>query len=538
MRDICRMGLSFGLSLIVGVLVLSAAIPVKVKAQTPFLGPVPTPVCQPGDRTETGVDGQLTLTERTSGASTRPYNCNLAIVGEYAGQGAGHQLMWYGHCAYVTTEGYEAGQKGVPPLLHPGIQVLDVSNPRAPRYVTNLDDPAALYDWEDGSVNPRRALLGTAESWMGAGPQPAVSFYDLSDCAHPRLLASVQLPDPNLVAHAGNFAYDGKTYWLASFTKRRLYAIDVTDPKHPKEILDWDFPNGQAGGAGAGQICHRISLNQFTVHGHPPDTLLFCGVVGNMVRPGVFTSGNGLVIYDVSQVQERRPHPVIKVISSLYWVNGDIGIEPDLAFIHGKPYLGVGDECGSGGCSYPKGAVDACNAGLPPNGMERLIAISNLKKPKLVALLMIGVDDPKNCKLTENDITATMGGYGYSVHDCSFDNPRDAKLLACSGHQAGIRVFDIHNPERPREIAYFVGPAPKDPTEIDPGSLLNTFQQVSPPINFAWSKAHSRFVWQHGQLYLWVTSSHGGFYTLKFENQAEIAKLHPLPTPGNEDYQD
>ncbi|EQD48025.1 hypothetical protein B2A_08172 [mine drainage metagenome] len=164
--------------------------------------------------------------------------------------------------------------------------------------------------------------------------------------------------------------------------------------------------------------------------------------------------------------------------------------------------------------------------------------ISNLKKPKLVAQLMLGVDDPKNCKLTEHDITATMGGYGYSLHDCTFDNPRDAKLLACASHQAGIRVFDIHDPEKPREIAYFVGPAPPVPTEIDPGSLLNAFQGVSPPINFAWSKAHSRFVWQDGQLYLWVTSSHGGFYTLKFENQAEIAKLKPVPTPGNEDYQD
>jgi len=61
---------------------------------------------------------------------------------------------------------------------------------------------------------------------------------------------------------------------------------------------------------------------------------------------------------------------------------------------------------------------------------------------------------------------------------------------------------------------------------------------VSPPINFAWSKAHSRFVWQKHQLYLWITSSHGGFYTLRFENMKAIDKLHPQATPGNEDYQD
>lgn len=537
MFKVYRMSRIFGLSLFIFAALLSVR-PAAGWAQTPFLGPVPAPVCQAGDRIETGVDGQLTSAERTSGASIKPYNCNLTIVGEYRGQGAGHQLMWYGHCAYITTEGYEAGQKGVPPLLNPGIQVLDVSNPSNPRYVTHLDDPASLYDWEDGSVNPQRALLGSAESWMGDGPQPAVSFYDLSNCAHPRLLFSGQLPDPNLSAHAGNFAYDGKTYWIASFTRHRIYAIDVTDPRHPKEILDWDFPNDQPGSAASGQICHRISLNQFTVDGHPPDTLLFCGVVGGMIHPGEYKSGNGLVIYDISQIQNRHPNPVIKVISSLYWVNGTIAIEPDLAFIHGKPYLGVGDECGSGGCDYPKSAVDACSAGLPPNGMERLIDISDLAKPKLVSQLMIGVDDPKNCAQTQNDITATMGGYGYSVHDCTFDNPRDAKLLACSGHQAGVRVFDIADPSHPKEIAYFVGPAPKDPNQIDPGSLLNTFQRVSPPINFAWSKAHSRFVWHKGQLYLWITSSHGGFYTLKFENMAAISKLHPMPTPGNEDYQD
>jgi hypothetical protein len=533
-----RIGFALGLSLATAVLTLSA-VPRAASAQSrPFLGPVAKPACQPGDRSEKGVDGQLTQAERNSGASTKPYNCNLAIVGEYAGQGAGHQLMWYGHCAYVTTEGYEAGQKGIPPLLHPGIQVLDVSNQSDPRYVTNLDDPAALYDWEDGSVNAGRALLATAESWMGSGPQPAVAFYKLTDCAHPRLLSSVQLPDPNLLPHGGNFAFDGKTYWIASLQNERLIAVDASDPSHPKELLDWNFPDAQAGGAGAHQACHRLALNQFTVDGHPPGTLLFCGIIGKLVRPGVFSSGNGVVIYDVSEVQNRRPNPTIKVVGSLYWTNGDIAIEPDLAFIGGRPFLGAGDEYGSGGGKYPQAAIGACGAGLPPFGFERLIDISDLAKPKLVAQLMIGVADPKNCALTENDITDKMGGYGYSQHDCTFDNPRDAKLLACSSHQSGVRVFDIHDPYHPREIAYFVGPAPPDPNEIDPGSLLNSFQRIYPPINFAWSKAHSRFVWQKGKLYLWVTSSHGGFYTLRFENQRAIARLKPVPTPGNEDYQD
>ena len=137
----------------------------------PFLGPVATPACQPGDRTEQGAEMASSVPRcRSAPASApidKPFQRNLAIVGEYAGQGAGHQLMWYGHCAYMPTEGFDAGQNGVPPLLHPGIQVLDVSSQSDPRNtVTNLDDPASLYDWADGAVNSgRRPCWETAESW-------------------------------------------------------------------------------------------------------------------------------------------------------------------------------------------------------------------------------------------------------------------------------------------------------------------------------------------------------------------------------------
>jgi len=151
-----RLGFGLGLSFAWAALAGAAASSPAARAQArPFLGPVPPPVCQAVDRTESGVDGQLTAGERASGASTRPYNCNLAIVGEYAGQGAGHQLLWYGHCAYIDTEGFEAGQKGVPPLLHPGIQVLDVSKQNDPRYVTHLDGERGAC-----AVGDRRELDG------------------------------------------------------------------------------------------------------------------------------------------------------------------------------------------------------------------------------------------------------------------------------------------------------------------------------------------------------------------------------------------
>src|SRR3982751_5500567 len=45
------------------------------------MGPVPKAECGPSDRTESGLQGQTTSLERSSGDSQRGYNCNLELVG-------------------------------------------------------------------------------------------------------------------------------------------------------------------------------------------------------------------------------------------------------------------------------------------------------------------------------------------------------------------------------------------------------------------------------------------------------------------------
>ena len=52
------------------------------------MGPVPKAECGPSDHTETGLQGQTTSWERMSGDSTRGYNCNLELVGQFKGEGA------------------------------------------------------------------------------------------------------------------------------------------------------------------------------------------------------------------------------------------------------------------------------------------------------------------------------------------------------------------------------------------------------------------------------------------------------------------
>src|SRR5262245_26865998 len=88
-------------------------------AKIPWTGPVPKANCGRWDWTESGLQGQTTPWERESGDSEGGYNCNLELVGQFAGEGAKSQgaLAWSDHCAYYSTFNN-------PLQEHPGVVVI------------------------------------------------------------------------------------------------------------------------------------------------------------------------------------------------------------------------------------------------------------------------------------------------------------------------------------------------------------------------------------------------------------------------------
>jgi hypothetical protein len=60
------------------------------------------------------------------------------------------------------------------------------------------------------------------------------------------------------------------------------------------------------------------------------------------------------------------------------------------------------------------------------------------------------------------------GAPEYSQERCVPDRQNDPRMLACTFHNAGLRVFDIRDLRHPREIAYYKPPAPR--TAFLPGS--------------------------------------------------------------------
>jgi hypothetical protein len=134
--------------------------------------------------------------------------------------------------------------------------------------------------------------------------------------------------------------------------------------------------------------------------------------------------------------------------------------------INGHPYLITTDE--SGGAGGSDGWAGACARGVGPFGYPQIIDVADVKNPKIISKLRLQVSDPTNCAalLAETppdppgtapgtNLPAISGTTNYSEESCVPDNPRNVKLLECSFQNGGLRVFDVRDPTRPKEVAYW-----------------------------------------------------------------------------------
>ena len=493
------------------------------------MGPVPKAHCGRSDHTESGLQGQTTAAERAvvngHTDSERGYNCNLELVGQFRGEGAFSQdgPAYFDHCAYMASER---------PTLqaHPGVVVIDVSDPTNPQATAYLDDtPAGLNPHENVKVNQKRGLLALAQS---NGPNFAV--YDLNqDCAHPILASSITVPDGK--GHMGNWAEDGKTYYIGQSFEGLggiMPIIDVTDPYDAKWLLNWTFNgNGRP---------HDLSTNK-------NGTRLYAGQAGSFGNVGntAFGTGpDGLVILDVSDIQHRRPNPQIQVVSTLFWDDQGTAEQMLPFFAHGRSYIISTDE--SGGQGGAGGLAAACARGASPYGYANVIDITDERNPRIVSKIMLEVQYPPNCsKFLSEPAEVGDGILDYSTERCAVDRPNDPTLAVCGSRGTGTRVYDIRDPLHPAEIAYWKGPAPR--TAFLPGAGIwsptadRTVEKQAGLVRIVKVRAaHGK---GHGpkadELNLWIVGDGNGFQVLRFtddflktkqgrEITAEVLKGHHL----------
>jgi hypothetical protein len=454
----------------------------------PWSKPVPRAQCGSRDRVETGLQGQTTIAERMTGAAERAYNCNLELIGQFQGEGATWQMASFDRCAYYGTGNREGQQRK-------GVVVVDASNPRRPVASAYLEARAMWDPWESLKVNATRKLLAAVQADNGNGLEPGFAVYDISDCRHPVLKSSVVLDAP-VRGHAGQFAPDGRTYYGAQL-RTATYPINIEDPSAPRLLGVW------SGQEGIG-VPHDLSLN---ARGDRLYTAQPGGLRGGEATP------NGLVITDVSGFQQRRAEAKPTVISTTFWKDGSVAQNTERVQINGRPYIVFTDEAGAGGIG--EGAKAACAQKLPPFGFARILDIADEKNPRVVSKLMLDVHDPANCSAVQQD-TGFADIFGYSSHYCTADNPLNAQYVACTYFEAGLRVFDIRDPYRPKEVAYYKPPAGNRGAALPGSSALYSRR---PTRNTDWTSSNVRWHREGDDLHLWFTSHNNGFQIVKFTNR-------------------
>jgi hypothetical protein len=119
----------------------------KAPTSQPLSGPVPRAVCGPGDRPETGLQGEVTLEDRASGAVYDGFKCNLGLgldpiadrfFAFYDISDCAHpvQLSVVGMANHIGHEGRFTDDGLTYYGTHsvgPGVSAMDVSDPANPK---------------------------------------------------------------------------------------------------------------------------------------------------------------------------------------------------------------------------------------------------------------------------------------------------------------------------------------------------------------------------------------------------------------------
>lgn len=472
-----------------------------------FQGPVPRAECGPGSDPETGqLQGQVTIADRASGRSAKGYSCNMELVGRYGPEdgfeGAEWQLARYKdqtgrQCAYYSQRtvnyGVSKGAKSNPAVTKRGTIVLDVSNPADPKFSQNIDTPGMLDPWETLKVNKARGLLAAVNVMDGEGAA-FMGIYDIkADCARPKKLFDGPM---TVLNHEGNWAADGMTYYSGGLTPGIVSAIDTSDPTSPRLITTF-FAKLGIHGMSTSLDGNRLFLSHinedwgYTIYGGP-------GGKGNDGTVKSIAKGTGMGIYDLSEIQSRKPDPQVRLISALQWDDGQIG-QHTLNFRRDSR-------------AY---AVEVSEAGM---GAARIIDVTDEKRPVVVSKVKTEIMMPENLQTAHSEIfrgSEERGGdlqFGYNFHYCNIDKAQDPTLLACSAFEQGLRLFDIRDVTRPKEIAYFNngGDGTRQPGGW--GAVYSAYAAAMPqfdPVN------------QH----IWYTDHDRGFYVVKPTNGTWITDI-------------
>jgi hypothetical protein len=315
---------------------------------------------------------------------------------------------------------------------------VDVTDPRAPRVVVQTELPHARM--RSNSLDVVGDVMAVAYQTREPGLVPAgFDLFDIATPERPRRIAHFDASGPHSRGVHAVWFVDGEFVHMAAgapdFQPRhpnddQCYRIvDVRDPARPVEAGRWWLPGTREGDDApppkrldpkfdAGFRAHNTN-----VYPERP------------ARAYVGYIDGGAVILDIAD--KARPRLVAN------WRHSPPfnGFTHTVLPLFGRDLLVVSDECiQDGGADWPKlvWMVDA-------RAEENPVPIGTLPAPPFGAF-------------------ARRGGR-FGAHNLHENLPvpgswRSEEIVVGTFFNAGVRAYDIRDPWQPREIAYFVPPAP------------------------------------------------------------------------------
>lgn len=471
-------------------LVVSGAVLTAGSSQAELsLEGVPRATCAAGDLPETAEQGRVPAADYASGRAQQGYRCNTVEVGHHGKRSSfgsgGYKVQRYTDvtgrtCAYydsalmvgLNLQTLLTGGAGL------GVVVLDMTDPAHPVRTANLLTPAMLQPHESLLVNEKRGLLAAVLGTLGTAPG-ILDVYDVSqDCRKPRLMSTTL---SGVMGHESGFSPDGQTFWTAGAAGFTLTAVDLADPRSPRVLR-----------TKTGVVYHGLRLSD------DGRTMYVANIGSPSILSGSVIDGAGLDVLDVSDIQDRRPNPQIRTLSRLTWEESSIPQVAEPFTRDGRTYVFEVDEF-----SDLFGDVSRINSARSPVGAARIIDVTDPSAPVVVSNVRLEVHDPAVRDDVMGDPGARAIVRSYTGHYCSLPTRREPRIAGCSMIGSGLRLFDISDVTRPREVGYFNAPGP------DGASAL------------------SQPAWDVARRQVWYTDMDEGFFAVGLRGPAAAL----LPTP-------
>ena len=349
---------------------------------------------------------------------------------------------------------------------------LDVSNPRKPKNIDMGMPMRGTVSFQE-STGKWIFMRTHGEPLTGAGPgQPhgrwheevfreassfdglrGISTYDINDPGDPKLLGEFSTGPTGSGTHH-NY-YDGGRYayldagWSDQFRMENaqrahgngLMIIDLSDPANVKEVSRYHVP-GQLFGEEDAYKKYWFAGDHAawtSSHGAP-------SVPERVEDGGRFGYGGfghfGMITFDFSDISNPRP------VSKLLWDNEAIG---------GIPYHTVFPVVDGNGqftniiIGIPEAIEPDCREPYKP---VQVIDVSDPRNPEIIGLFRRPVP-PEDAPY--NDFCLSRGRFGTHNSQCFIaPGASNPNIVATTHFNAGVRITDISDRNKPREVAWFL----------------------------------------------------------------------------------